>query len=90
MPDPFDDFAAEMNRRTQQVRQEETQRPPRFTEQDQRDRAVISAMASIPLRKGQMLLLGPESVRLLSTPGAYAGVLPDKLILDKDQWGVVK
>lgn len=57
-----------------------------LTEQDKRDRAVLSVMKDYPLQPGQMLLLGPESVRLLSTPGAFAGSLPDKLILERDEW----
>lgn len=43
-------------------------------------------MADYPLQPGQMLLLGPESVRLLSTPGAFAGLLPDKMIIEKSVW----
>lgn len=61
-----------------------------YTEQEKRDRAVISVMKDYPLKPGQMLLLGPQSVKLLSTPGAFAGKLPDKLVLDRDQWNVLK
>lgn len=61
-----------------------------YTEQEKRDRAVISVMKDYPLKPGQMLLLGPKSVKLLSTPGAFAGKLPDKLVLDRDQWNVLK
>ena len=57
-----------------------------FTEQQQADRAVISVMKDMPLKPGQMLLLGPQSVRILSTPGAFAGRLPDKFILDREEW----
>lgn len=61
-----------------------------LTEAEKRDRAVLSVMKDYPLQPGQMLLLGPESVRLLSTPGAFAGSLPDKIVLDKSDWSVVK
>lgn len=60
-----------------------------YTEQEKRDRAVISVMKDYPLKPGQMLLLGPQSVRLLSTPGAFAGRLPDKLVLDRNEWAVL-
>lgn len=67
-------------------------KPPKWkqsrplTEQEKRDRAVLSVMKDYPLERGQMLFLGPESVRLLSTPGAFAGSLPDKLIIEKSEW----
>lgn len=117
MSDPFDDFAAEMARRTAKVRQQDqAQRAeanreqayqarygakskldivndalhragnPGLNEQQLRDRAVVSAMASIPLKKGQMLLLGPKSVAMLTGTMAYEGSLPDKLILERGQW----
>jgi hypothetical protein len=57
-----------------------------LTEQQKADRAVISVMKDMPLKRGQMLLLGPESVRILSTPGAFAGKLPDKFVLERDEW----
>lgn len=85
MVDPFDDFQREMFRRTVRAAAERVTRPG-LSEQDQRDRALISAMRDYPLKSGQMLLLGPQSVRILSTPGAFAGVLPDKLVLERDQW----
>lgn len=59
-----------------------------FTEQQKRDRAVLSVMKDYPLQPGQMLLLGPESVRLLSTPGAFAGSLPDKQIYERSEWAL--
>lgn len=91
--DPFDDFAREMGRRTQQeIVNDALHRvgqKPNLSEQDKRDRALLSAMKDYPLKPGQMLLLGPKSVALLSTPGAYAGTLPDKYILDRSDWAVV-
>lgn len=61
-------------------------KPRQYTEQEKAERALISVMRDYPLEPGQMLLLGPQSVRILSTPGAFAGKLPDKLILDKSEW----
>lgn len=95
MADPFDDFQREMLRRTMRAARDNADNlayasainsKPGLSEQDQRDRALISAMHSYPLKRGQMLLLGPQSVRILSTPGAFAGVLPDKLVLERSEW----
>ncbi len=61
-----------------------------FTEREKQDRAVLSVMRDYPLKPGQMLLLGPRSVKILSTPGAFNGSLPDKLVLDRSEWAVVK
>lgn len=61
--------------------------PPReLTEQDRRDRAVLSVMKDIPLKPGQMLLLGPKSVAILSGQVEFNGSLPDKYVLERDQW----
>lgn len=61
-----------------------------LTEQDKRDRAVLSVMKDYPLKPGQMLLLGPKSVAAL-TDGAYdPGRMTDKLVLDRSDWAVVK
>lgn len=57
-----------------------------LTEQDKRDRAVLSVMKDYPLQPGQMLLLGPKSVAMLSGQLEFDGNLPDKLILERDQW----
>lgn len=89
--DPFDDFAAEMNRRTtEQLVQDAAERIVKaksgLTEQQMRDRAVLSAMKDMPLARGQMLLLGPKSVAMLSGAVPYGGSLPDKLILDRSEW----
>ncbi len=65
-----------------------TTRKP-LTEQQKADRAVISVMKDYPLQPGQMLLLGPRSVKILSTPGVFNGSLPDKLVLDRGEWAVV-
>lgn len=64
--------------------------PPReLTEQDKRDRAVLSVMKDYPLRPGQMLLLGPKSVAILSGQVEFNGSLPDKHIIDRSDWAVV-
>lgn len=93
MTDPFDDFARTMRSRTKaQIVQEAAERLAHgrsFSEAEKAERALISAMANYPLKSGQMLLLGPKSVALLSTPGAYNGVLPDRHILDRREWSVV-
>lgn len=54
-----------------------------LTEQDKRDRAVLSVMKDYPLQPGQMLLLGPKSVAMLSGQVEFNGSLPDKLVLDR-------
>ncbi len=61
-----------------------------YTEQQKADRAVISVMRDYPLEPGQMLLLGPRSVKILSTPGAFSGSLPDKLIIEKSEWNACR
>lgn len=50
------------------------------------ERAVLSVMKDYPLKRGQMLLLGPRSVHILSTPNAFAGRLPDKFIYERSEW----
>lgn len=57
-----------------------------LTEQDKRDRAVLSVMKDMPLKPGQMLLLGPKSVAILSGQVEFNGSLPDKLILERSDW----
>lgn len=93
MADPFDDFAAEMNRRTRQVQQEDAQMWARqvhggnnYTEAQLAERALLSTMKDYPLKRGQMLLLGPRSVKALTTPGGFNGTLPDALVLERKDW----
>lgn len=57
-----------------------------LTEQDKCDRAVLSMMKDYPLKPGQMLLLGPKSVAILSGQVEFNGSLPDKLILERNEW----
>lgn len=40
----------------------------------------------MPLEPGQMLLLGPKSVAILSTEGAFKGVLSDCYYFNKLEW----
>lgn len=49
------------------------------------DLAVIAHMRDMPLKEGQMLLLGPKSVEILRT-GKFAGVLPDRFVFDRENW----
>lgn len=77
-----------MTRRTYDDRK--FKQPPReLTEQDKRDRAVLSVMKDYPLQPGQMLLLGPKSVAMLSGQAEFNGSLPDKHVLDRSDWAVV-
>jgi hypothetical protein len=50
------------------------------------DRAVISVLKDWPLKPGQMLLFGPRTVKILSTRGAFKGVLPDMALLERSEW----
>lgn len=59
---------------------------PELTEQQKCDRAVLSVMKDMPLKPGQMLLLGPKSVAMLSGQVEFNGSLPDKLILERADW----
>ncbi len=61
----------------------------KYTEAQAAERAVLSVMHDWPLKPGQMLVLGPASVKILSTRGAYDGALPDVLVLDRSAWSVV-
>lgn len=49
------------------------------------DLAVIAHMRDMPLKAGQMLVLGPKSVEILRT-GKFAGVLPDRFIYEREAW----
>lgn len=61
-----------------------------LTEQDKRDRAILSVMKDWPLKPGQILLLGPRSVAVLTDGKDYSpGKLTDKYILDRSEWAVV-
>ena len=56
-----------------------------YTQQELAERALIVSMADYPLKPGQMLLLGPRSVAML-TKGGFAGKLPDKFVLEREEW----
>lgn len=59
-------------------------RPAKMTEAD---RAVYAAMSEYELKKGQMLLLGPQSIAILT--GAFiheGGALPDKVVYERKEW----
>ena len=47
--------------------------------------ALIATMRDMPLRPGQMLLLGPKSVEILTT-GKFQGVLPDRFVFEREEW----
>lgn len=51
-----------------------------------KDRAVIETMRDLKLKPGQMLLLGPRSVAMLSGDEEYNGVLPDRYIFEPEEW----
>ena len=59
-----------------------------FTEQQKAERALISVLKDWPLEPGQMLLVGPKSAKILMTPNAFAGSLPDTLVIEKVEWSV--
>lgn len=50
------------------------------------DLALYEVMQDTPLEPGDMLLLGPKSVRALTVKGAYNGSLPDKFIFKREEW----
>lgn len=49
------------------------------------DAAVLTHMAATPLKPGQMLWLGPKSVEILAS-GRFEGSLPDRMIIEKEEW----
>lgn len=59
----------------------------RDTKGSKADKAVLYTMAEWPLEPGQMLLLGPKSVKSLSS-GAYKGprTLTDLMVLERKDW----
>lgn len=58
-----------------------------YTPGQQAERALISVMADWPLEPGQMLLIGPRSVRVLTSRGAYdPSKLIDTLVLEREEW----
>lgn len=83
MSDEFDRFREAMAERTREAQQAGA-RPPLA------DDAFLHAMARVKLQPGQMLLLGPRSVAILSQPGTGKVRLPDMYILDRSEWAVVK
>lgn len=58
---------------------------PKNPRLDPGELAVLSVMRDYPLQPGQMLLFGPQSVEIIKS-GKFAGKLPDKLILEADEW----
>ena len=59
---------------------------PRNITLSKADAAVHEVMSSMPLGPGQMLLLGPKSVEILSTEGAFRGALPDMMVFERAEW----
>lgn len=80
MADEWAKFQAEMQARA--AMQEET---PRVRSQTD-DETLMVTMSKIELKRGQMLLLGPKSVAILSTPGAGKTQLTDAYIINKSEW----
>lgn len=79
-----------INSREEMLRQRrERLRNEPLTEQQKRDRAVLSVMKDWPLKPGQMLLLGPKSVAALTDGQFEPGRMTDKYILDRSDWAVV-
>ena len=60
----------------------------KLTEKELADRALLSVLKDWPLEPGQMLLMGPKSVKALTTRGGYDGKLPDTYTLDRSEWAV--
>lgn len=50
------------------------------------DKAVVTSMAEFPLKKGQMLLLGPQSIAVLTGKQMFTGKLVDKVVIEKPEW----
>lgn len=50
------------------------------------DKALYTVMADMILKPGEMLLLGPKSVEILTTEGMFKGSLPDKYVFQKQEW----
>lgn len=65
------------NERKQQRRQEQWSKE---------DIALFEAMRDMPLKPGQMLLLGPRSVAMLTGKAKYQPPLPDKFVLERSEW----
>lgn len=87
--DEFTRFQLEMAKRSAEAatrQADDKRRDARGNEQERRDVAVISAMRDMPLKRGQMLLLGPKSVAVLSGMAVYEGKFPDKHMLERDEW----
>lgn len=89
MPRRPGESAANFEYRMRREQERRNRVQSQMTEQDKRDRAVLSVMKDWPLKPGQMLFLGPKSVAAL-TDGAYdPGRMTDKMVLDKSDWAVV-
>lgn len=50
------------------------------------DRALLSAMADYPLKPGQMLLLGPKAVAVLTGVEQFKGRFVDKHVYEASEW----
>lgn len=78
----FDDFAAAMRDKQEQMQAE----GPRVDADDElAERTVLRYMAKYPLKSGQMLLVGPEAVRTLSMPGG-GPVAVGVYVLEWEHW----
>lgn len=74
-------------RKQREQAQQRARRP--LTEQEKKDRAILSVMKDWPLKPGQMLLLGPKSVAALTNRDLNAfdpAAMTDKYVLDKSEW----
>lgn len=57
-----------------------------FFSRDQ-ERDIYEAMASVRLRPGQALWLGPQALRILAGEDKHeGGPLPGKMILEPEDW----
>lgn len=59
------------------------------TQREADELAIIAHMRDMPLKDGQMLLLGPKSIEILRT-GKFAGMLPDRHTFEREEWTSAK
>ncbi len=79
----------EVHRRYEDARrQAEGREQARTSDTELVDKTVLRYMASVPLKPGQMLLLGPKGVETLTTPGngGFLNHPGDVYIVDKKVW----
>lgn len=48
--------------------------------------ALVRMMADVPLKHGQMLLLGPRAVAMMTGAVAFKPPIPDKFVLQREEW----